>query len=283
VTLHDVGLGPVRLAVADVDRSVSWYGRVLGLEAERAEEGSGTALGVPGGDELVRLVHRPGARPHPGRGRLGLYHFAVLLPDRASLGSFLTHARALGVPLGASDHGVSEALYTSDPDGLGIEIYADRPAERWPRSPDGGLGMGTAPLDAASLMGAAKDRPWRGAPRGTRIGHVHLHVGDLDAAERFYADGLGLEPTLRGYPGALFLAADGYHHHLGLNTWAGPDAAPAGPSDAALLEWQVRLPDDRAVRAAVARMRSRGFEPLPEAGGSAFEDPWGTPVSLAVA
>ena len=282
MTLRDIGLGPVRLAVADVDRSVDWYRRVLGLEAVPADAGSEAALGVPGGDDLVRLVSRPGANPHPGHGRLGLYHFAVLLPDRPSLGTFLTHARKLGVPLGASDHGVSEALYTSDPDGLGIEVYADRAVEAWPRAPDGGLAMGTAPLDAASLI-AARDRPWSGAPRGTRIGHVHLHVGDLEAAERFYADGLGLEPTVRGYPGALFLAADGYHHHLGLNTWAGPAATPAGPDDAALLEWKVHLPDDGAVRAAADRMRSRGFEPLPDGEGSAFEDPWGTRVALTVA
>ncbi|HSM36724.1 MAG TPA: VOC family protein [Longimicrobiales bacterium] len=283
MTLRDVGLGPVRLAVADVDRSATWYGRVLGLVPAPEDAGRGATLGVPGGDALVRLVPRPGARPHPGRGRLGLYHFAVLLPDRASLGAFLAHARALGVPLGAADHGVSEALYTSDPDGLGIEVYADRPVDAWPRSASGGIEMGTAPLDAGSLIAAARDRSWSGAPAGTRMGHVHLHVGDLAEAERFYADGLGLQPTLRGYPGALFLAADGYHHHLGLNTWAGPGATPAGPTEAALLDWEVRLPDDGAVRAAVDRMRSGGFEPLAEGGDSTFEDPWGTRVALRVA
>lgn len=295
--LHGIRLGPVRLAVADIDRSLDWYGAVLGLQATREGAGPGRAraAALRGGDgaPLVRLLERPGARPHPPRGRLGLFHYAVLLPGRGALGAFYAHARSLGVPLGASDHLVSEALYLADPDGLGIEVYADRPREAWTVTARGPR-MATLPLDVRSLLDAAGGASWEGPPAGTSIGHVHLHVGDLAAAEAFYGDALGLEPTVRDYPGALFVAADGYHHHLGLNTWAGPGAVPPTARDAALLEWEI-VPEARtAVRAAAARMREAGFEATEAArGGStsgrqsepsvesaAFTDPWGTTVVL---
>jgi len=295
--LHGIRLGPVRLAVADIDRSLDWYGAVLGLRgtAEEAGPGRARAAALLGGDgaPLVRLLERPGARPHPPRGRLGLFHYAVLLPGRAALGAFYAHARSLGVALGASDHLVSEALYLADPDGLGIEVYADRPREAWTVTARGPR-MATLPLNARSLVDAAGGAAWEGPPAGSAIGHVHLHVGDLAAAEAFYGDALGLEPTVRDYPGALFLAADAYHHHLGLNTWAGPGAVPATVRDAALLEWEI-VPEARAtLRAAAARMREAGFD-APEGGrggstsgppseaslaSAAFTDPWGTTVVL---
>lgn len=196
-------LGPVHLQVADLDRSLRYYGDVLGFRW--LERGGGEAILAAQGDDapLVRLRERPGAAPAPRRGRLGLYHYAILLPDRAALGRLVVHLSDIGARAGASDHRVSEALYLTDPDNLGIEVYADRPRAEWEWS-DGDLVMATDPLDLDAVAAAARGEPWTGMPPGTRVGHIHLHVGALPQAVAFYQEGLGLEPTVRSYPGALF-------------------------------------------------------------------------------
>ncbi len=208
-----IRLGHVTLQVADLARSLAYYRDVLGLRV--AEQGPGTATLAAHGDDtpLVVLRERPGVAPVPRRGRLGLYHFAILLPDRQALGRFVAHLAAIGERAGASDHFVSEALYLSDPDGLGIEVYADRPRGQW-RHENRQLAMATEPLDLQDLVTAAGGAPWTGMPAGTVIGHVHLYVGDIGAAAAFYHDGLGLDKVVWSYPGALFLSAGGYHHHL---------------------------------------------------------------------
>jgi catechol 2,3-dioxygenase len=218
----------------------------------------------------------------PKRGRLGLYHYAILLPDRAALGRFVSHLSRAGFRAGASDHLVSEALYLSDPDGLGIEVYADRPRSQWEWR-EGELVMATNPLDLHSLMEAGGDGIWSGMPAGTRVGHVHLHVGALAEGDAFYQHALGLTPTARSYPGALFLSAGGYHHHLGINTWAGPTAAAAGPDDARLLEWTVVVPHAADAAAAADRTRAAGYPVIPAEGGWTLTDPWGTAVRLTAA
>jgi catechol 2,3-dioxygenase len=169
---------------------------------------------------------------------------------------------------------VSEALYLRDPDGLGIEVYADRPRSAW-RAEAGQIVMATEPLDLAAVVAAARGEPWTGMPAGTRMGHVHLHVGDLEEASRFYHEALGLDRMVWSYPGALFLAAGGYHHHLGLNTWAGPGARPAGDRDARLLEWRIALPDAEAARAR-ASLESAGRTVTTADDGWRVTDPWGT-------
>ena len=273
-------LGRVRLRVADLERSLAWYQAVLGMRV-LDHHPAGATLAAHGDDApLVELVARPGARPHPPRGRLGLYHFAILLPDRAALGRFLAHLGDAGERAGASDHRVSEALYLGDPDGLGIEVYADRPRDTW-RHADGQLVMATDPLDAPSLVRAGGGEAWTGMPAGTRIGHVHLHVGGVERAKSFYHAGMGLDQVVWSYPGALFLSAGGYHHHLGLNTWAGPDATPPGDDDARLLSWEVILPTARDVADAADSLSSAGFAVAREDGGWTAEDPWGTPVRVA--
>ena len=166
------------------------------------------------------------------RGAFGLYHFAILVPDRAAIGRFAAHLSSLGISVGMADHRVSESLYLSDPDGLGIEVYADRPRRTW-QSHDRELAMATDPLDITSVIAAGGGEKWDGAPPGTTMGHVHLHVGSLEGAEAFYHGALGFNKTVWSYPGALFLAAGGYHHHLGTNTGPGPlgpsrTAAPVG-------------------------------------------------------
>jgi len=236
---EDIRLGPVRLRVADARRSGEWLARVLGMSALAESPGHGT-WGGPDGTPLVELRERAGARPVPEGGRPGIYHYALLLPGRAELGGFFAHLDRMGIDHADSDHLVSEAIYLKDPDGITVEVYADRPREVWTQR-GGELAMATLPVDHASLLEAGAAAPWRGLPAGTRMGHVHHFVGDLAAAERFYVDGLGFAVMSRAYRGALFVSAAGYHHHVGLNIWAA-SRPPAGPDDAGLDEWALMVP-----------------------------------------
>lgn len=271
-------LGRVRLQVADLERSLGYYQRVLGLRVLDRATSHATLAAEGDALPLVELHERPGAAPVPRRGHLGLFHFAVLLPDRAALGRFVAHLAELGEPAGASDHRVSEAIYLHDPDGLGIEVYADRPRSTW-RHRAGQLLMTTEPLDIESLLLAAGGEPWTGTPAGTVIGHVHLRVGDLARAEAFYHEALGFDKVVWSYPGALFLSAGGYHHHLGLNTWAA-GAEPPGEDDAQLLEWEVLVPTDEDARAAMESITAAGFTVDHTYEGGVARDPWGTPVRV---
>ena len=271
-------LGPVRLQVGDLERSLDYYQEVLGLglferDATRALLGSGAPL--------VELRERHGARPAPRRGRTGLFHFAVLLPDRPSLGRFVRHLGELDLQAGTADHLVSEALYLQDPDNLGIEVYVDRPRSAWRRvGPE--LMMATDPIDVAGLLAAAGDTGWEGIPPATVIGHVHLHVNDLAAAAAFYSEGLGLDRTVWEYPGALFLGAGGYHHHLGTNLWAGANAAPPTADEAQLLEWTIELPEAADVEAASVSLSRAAYAVEPLESGFTTRDPRGTAVRLRV-
>lgn len=271
-------VGGVRLQVGDLERSLGFYQGVLGFEL-RSSEGGRAVLGARGGaSPLVELHERAGAAPVPPTGRLGLYHFAILLPDRASLGRFVAHLSGLGVRAGASHHLVSEALYLNDPDGLGIEVYADLPRTDW-TSRGRELQMDSRPLDLQDLLRAGGGETWQRLPPGTTIGHVHLHVGDLPRASRFYHDGLGLDRMVWSYPGALFLAAGGYHHHLGVNTWAA-GAPPAGEGDAKLLDWELLVPGPADVEGALGGLAEAGFTGHVDDSGGWAEDPWQTRIRL---
>ena len=268
-------VGTVRLQVADLTRSVAWYERVLGVVVLR-QQGSVASLGAAGGTPvLVELHERPGASAVPPRGQLGLFHFALLLPDEPALGRFVTHLESIGERAGASDHLVSEALYLRDPDGLGIEVYADRPRSTWQRQ-GRELRMDTRPLDLDRVVAAAGGTAWTGMPADTVMGHVHLQVGDVEASVPFYHAALGLDKTVWSYPGALFLSAGGYHHHLGVNEWAGPAARPAPPGGARLLEWTLVLPSPADVAAALASLAAGGYR----ADDGRVADPWGTVLHL---
>lgn len=271
-------IGRVTLQVADLARSLAYYERVLGFRALERAPGRAT-LGTQAGDQpLIELRERPGASPMPRRGRLGLYHYAILLPDRAHLGRLLRHLAAAGERAGMSDHLVSEALYLSDPDGLGIEVYTDRPRDSWRRN-GRELAMSTDPLDVEDLLQAGGAERWSGMPAGTVIGHVHLYVADLDQAAAFYHEGLGLDKIVWSYPGALFLSAGGYHHHLGTNTWA-TGAQPATDTDARLLEWEVLVPTAADAAAALQSVANAGVVVERQADGGTARDPWGTPVRV---
>lgn len=271
-------LGPVKLQVSDLARSIAYYESVIGLRTIGRDTET-AALAVHGGDTvIVALRERRGSLPVPRRGLLGLYHFAILVPDRAVLGRFLRHVTALGVHVGMSDHLVSEALYLTDPDGLGIEVYADRPRESWKKA-DRQIAMATDPLDAEDLVAAGGGVPFAGMPAGTVIGHVHLHVGDIEQAAHFYHEGLGFDKMVWNYPGALFLAAGGYHHHLGTNTWAAGRPS-AGDGDARLLEWEVQVPTVEDAHAALTSLESGGHAVQRESSGGTVRDPWGTSVRV---
>lgn len=277
-------LGRVRLQIADLARSLEFYTGTLGFRVLERDDAH-AVLAAQGSDiPLVELHARAGARPAPRRGRLGLYHFAILLPDRPLLGRFVRHLGEIGARAGAGDHLVSEALYLQDPDNLGIEVYADRPRSAW-RRVGRELMMATDPVDMAGLVRAAGDAPWTGMPTGTSVGHVHLHVGDIARASAFFSEALGFDRTVWQYPGALFLGAGGYHHHVGVNTWAGSGAMPPSEDDARLLEWTIELSDGASVAAVAGSLAAAGHPVERDDGGTASDDfvtrdPWGTQIRV---
>jgi catechol 2,3-dioxygenase len=270
-------IGRVRLQVRDIARSLRYYTEVLGF-AVAANDGSVAVLAAADGSPLIELHAKEGARAVPRRGLLGLYHFAILLPGRKALGQFVEHLAELGAYAGSADHLVSEALYLSDPDGLGIEVYADRPRAQW-KTNGREIAMATNPLDLRALAQAAGDDPWSGLPAGTTIGHVHFHVAALAEAEAFYHSALGFDKVVWSYPGALFYSAGGYHHHVGTNTWAA-GAPVATAEDARLLEWELLLPTADDI-ADVATSATRAGFTVHEAGvDRLITDPWGIAVRL---
>ena len=274
-------LAEVRLRVADLGRSIAYYETVLGLRLFTRGDRSAT-LGAHGDDRaLLELNESRGARPVPKHGRTGLFHFAILLPDRPSLGRFVRHLGDIGAEAGAGDHLVSEALYLHDPDGLGIEVYADRPRDTW-RRVDRELMMATDPVDFAGLIAAAGDTPWTGMPAGTVMGHVHLHVGSIEKAAAFFSEALGFDRMVWNYPGALFFGAGGYHHHLGTNIWAGANAEPMRADEAGLVEWTIELPDARDIDSAAASLIAGEFATAREGTDLITADPFGTAIRLRV-
>ena len=263
-------VGRVALVVRDLDGLARFYRDTLGL-ATVSRTSDVVRLGI-GAAILIELRHDPAAEPVSPQ-RAGLFHTAFLLPSRGDLGAWLAHAAERSVALsGAADHLVSEAVYLSDPEGNGIEIYVDRPRSAWPLAEGGGVVMRNDRLDHAGLLRAAP-APYRGMPAGSRVGHVHLQVGALDAAERFYADLLGFDVMCR-YPGATFLGAGGYHHQLATNVWNSRGAARRHAGMAGVAE-VVLLTDPRTLAAVRARGQDGGWA-LTEADGSTIlDDPWG--------
>jgi catechol 2,3-dioxygenase len=250
-------MGPVELTVSDLERSLDYYRSAIGLRVLERENGRASL----GGDSGLLVLHEaPGARPAPRN--TGLLHFALLVPDRGALASWLAHAIRDQVPMtGVSDHFVSEALYLRDPDAHGIEIYADRPRELWEGQVER---MTTEPLDLENLLGELDDpetEPFEGLPGGTVMGHVHVQVADIPETIRFYRDVLGFELMTSYGDQAAFLAAGGYHHHLGANTWNSAGAPPPPEDSASLRLATVVLPDAGARDEALARVAESGQEP----------------------
>lgn len=272
-------MGPVHLTVADLERSLGYYGDSVGLAVR--ERGGGRASLGAGDLELLVLAEEPGAQP--ARRSTGLFHFALLLPGRADLARWLAHAGRDRVPLaGMSDHFVSEAVYLTDPDGHGIEIYSDRPREVW----EGRVmtRMTTEPLDVASLLSELDDPQNAGfdaLPVGTRMGHVHLQVASVEDALAFYRDVLGFELMAELFGSAVFLAAGGYHHHVGANTWQSLGASPPPPGSAALRHATIVIPDSEERDRVAARVAETGQEPEAVGEGVLVRDPSGIALVLA--
>jgi catechol 2,3-dioxygenase len=266
-TLH---LGAVHLTVTDLDRSIAFYEDAVGLQLHRRED-SVAAMGV-GEKDLIVLYEEPEAR-QAGR-HAGLYHYALLFPSREELARVALRLAATRTPIqGASDHGTHEAIYLPDPDGNGIELAADRPREHWPRRLE--YAGGPQPLDLDGLLAAVGgEEPRDQADPGLAIGHVHLHVGDLDRGLGFYRDVLGFE-QMAFIPGAAaFVAAGGYHHHLGFNVWRGEDVPPAPQGRVGLRHWTVVLEDQEQVDAVGDRVRAAGISTEEHERGFLVRDPW---------
>jgi catechol 2,3-dioxygenase len=270
-------MGPVELTVSDLEQSLDYYRGAIGLDV--LEQGDGRAS-LGGHSELLVLDEIPGARPAPRN--TGLFHFALLVPERRDLASWLAHAIRGQVPLtGASDHFVSEALYLRDPDEHGIEIYADRPQELW----EGKIGqMTTEPLDLENLLGeleSPETEPFERLPGETAMGHVHLQVAEIPETLRFYRDVLGFDVTAAYGAQAVFLSAGGYHHHVGANTWNSAGASPPPEGSAALRRATVVLPDSETRDAVARRVADDGQEPEDTPEGPVVRDPSGNRLLLA--
>jgi catechol 2,3-dioxygenase len=263
-------MGPVELSVANLDRTIEYWQQAIGLRVLGRENGR-ASLGTD--RELLRFVEDPSAAPD--QGHTGLYHVALLVPDRASLARWLAHAARDGIELqGLSDHYVSEAIYLRDPDWHGIEIYADRPRDLW----EGQVfeRMTTMPLDVESLFGELSDperEPFDGLPDGTAMGHVHLRVADVPKTVEFYNGVLGMGVMAQLGPAAAFLSAGGYHHHVGANTWESRGAPPPPPGAATLRHATIVLPDTGELDRVAAAVADAGQEPDPWEGGVLVRDP----------
>lgn len=280
-------VGVVALRVSDLQRSIQFYDEIVGLRTLRVTE-STAELGVEGSDQpLVVLEALASGSVTPRRRTAGLYHFAILLPDRPSLGKALRKLMNAGIEIGQGDHWVSEALYISDPDQNGIEIYRDRPREEWPRGTCGGIRMGTDPIDWEGLLAEAGGETMGAMPAGTKMGHVHLHVSNLEEAHRFYCGILGFELIINYGGSALFVSAGGYHHHLGLNTWAGVGAPPAPETEPGLSYYTVTFPNRPALEAVLSSLRASEIEvsasPAGEAEAWFVRDPSGNRIRLVIA
>ncbi|WP_221149529.1 VOC family protein [Rhizobium bangladeshense] len=266
------------LVVTDLGLVSGFYQSMLGLKVIE-ETASGEVLGV-GALPLLTLTTAGNAATAP-RNAAGLFHTAFLMPNRNELARWLRHAAHNNVALdGASDHLVSEAIYLSDPEGNGIEIYADRPHEEWKFHQDGMVEMATQRLDLQALYNSAPDDRWEGMAEGTAIGHLHLQVGDIPQADAFYRDVLGLKLMAR-YPGASFFATGGYHHHLAANNWNSRGATARTDNMTGLSDYRIRFNDKAALDAAVSRLDALEVKSEKRDGGVFLRDPWGIGLTLS--
>lgn len=269
--------GRVSLTVQNLERSLEFYQHMLGMKTF-TEDNARVLLGA-GDDAFLELVENPSA-PVPNRHTTGLYHFAILYPSRPALAAALRVLGASRAPLqGFADHDVSEAIYLADPEGNGIELYRDRPPSEW-QIRGGQIHMTTEQLDVESLLAEPQPGEYEGMPAGTRLGHLHLRVNDIPAAEDFYTRCLGFDLTTRYGSAAGFVSAGGYHHHIGFNTWSSAGAPPP-PADAAGMRYfSLRLPDSSALQALLDHLGQEEVPVTPENGGYRLNDPAGNRIVL---
>jgi catechol 2,3-dioxygenase len=274
-------IGAIGLIARDLDLLANFYRDLLGLTV-RERTATHARLGTAGGVTLIEIEHRPDAKPDDERSA-GLYHTAFLMPTRQDHARWILHIARNRTPItGASDHGVSEAFYLDDPEGNGIEVYNDRPPERWLREGNT-IVMPTKPLDVEAILREVEPAAaYTGAPEGLRIGHVHLRVGGVEQAEGFYHDVMGLDVTRRR-GGATFMSSGGYHHHVGANTWHSDRAGMRDPDRAGLAWFSMEAADARALDDVTARLKNTKAPVTPKGGGIETTDPWGTRVRFTLA
>ncbi|MBS8266119.1 VOC family protein [Mesobacillus boroniphilus] len=271
----------VNIKVQSFERSLAFYEDVIGFKVYEKTDKS-AKLTADGKTVLLSIEQPSDVIPKRGRST-GLYHFALLLPDRIDLAKILKHFLQSGYPLqGASDHLVSEALYLADPDGNGIEIYTDRPASKWEWN-EQQVVMATHALDAENLLAEDMEQDWNGLPAGTVMGHIHLHVAELEKTEEFYTKGLGFEVVSRYGPQALFISSGKYHHHIGLNTWNGVGAPTPPANSVGLGSFSLVLPDKASLKETVHRLKEIGAAVEEEKGMFITEDPSGNRINLETA
>jgi catechol 2,3-dioxygenase len=263
-----VYVGEVNVNVTNLKKALEFYQTVIGFRV--LEETDNRAVLTANGSTPLLTLEKPDNVVPKEERTTGLYHFAILLPSREDLSAFLRHIAQSGIRIGASDHYVSEAVYLSDPDGNGIEVYRDRPASEWSWS-EGQVAMATEPLDAESVL-ATGNKEWKGLPETTVMGHVHLHVADLEKTEQFYIKGLGFD-VVTNYPGALFTSTGNYHHHIALNVWNGA-GAPSPRRNTVGMNWfSLEFPNEETRSEAVERLRDIGANVEKEGNYYIAEDP----------
>jgi catechol 2,3-dioxygenase len=272
-------VGQVSIKVQDLKRAIAFYQEVIGFQILNQTERSAN-LTADGKTVLLSLEQPENVIPKQ-RNTTGLYHFALLLPKRSDLGRVLQHLLNISYPIGASDHYVSEALYLNDPDGNGIEIYADRKASEWTWQ-NGQVSMVTEPLDAQSVLAEGKGKAWNVLPAETVMGHIHLQVSHLKNTEEFYEKGLGFQVVTRYGKQALFMSTGGYHHHIGLNTWAGEGSPAPKENSVGLKKYTLVLPSEEARTAIIKQLEELGAPVTDENGEIITLDPSGNHIELKV-
>lgn len=277
----DTSLGPLKLKVSELERSIRFYLDVVGFRL-LSREGKTAAMTVDGRTAFLYLEEIPDAVVVPERSAAGLYHFAILVPTREQLGLNLRRLAETGTPVGQGDHLVSEALYISDPDRNGIEIYCDRPRSQWRKDAQGNYIMATEPVDVRGLLRLAGDKPWNGLPADTVLGHMHFHASDLAASRAFYCDVLGFDlvADLESTMGAYFVSAGGYHHHVGMNAWAGVGAPRPPANGTGLAYYTILLPTAEELRRVLDRLSDAGAAAESRDGYWRVQDPSGIEIRL---
>ncbi|WP_394140739.1 VOC family protein [Cytobacillus oceanisediminis] len=271
----------IEILVMDIERCRSFYRDILGLKLLMGTESK--AVFSADGEAPLLTIEKAGEVVEKKAGSAGLYHMALLLPERADLARFLRHMLKRNYPLqGASDHYVSEAIYLADPEGNGIEVYIDRPTDIWQRD-EGEVHMTTEPLDANDLLSDGNDKDWEGMPAGTVMGHIHLQVLELKETERFYCKGLGFNLVNRYGSQAIFVSSGGYHHHIGLNTWQSRGGEPAEKKSPGLKYFTLVLPNEAKRDNTLQRLKGMGTSIEETTGGIFVQDPSGNRIKLATA
>ena len=272
-------VGQVNLKVQNLERSVAFYREVIGFEVIEQTDSSAN-LTADGKTVLLSIQQSNNLVPKQGK-TTGLYHYALLLPKRSDLAEIVQHFREIGLRFGSSDHLVSEALYLSDPDGNGIEIYIDREPSDWDWD-NGEVAMAVDPLNFADLLSGGEQQPWKGLPAGTVMGHIHLHVSELVKTEEFYSKGLGFEVVNRYGEQALFISDGKYHHHIGLNTWNGVGAPAPSPNSVGLESFTIMFPNEEKKNKIIAQLKNIGASVTEENGLTIATDPSGNRIHLSV-